>query len=140
MTQEFLRRVDGYNFPFICSVSANVARNASLVNNAPAGPGRIESFTIVVVDVGDATTNNNNLIITIDGVVVFAGGIGGVVPKYSKPYWFGPFTAGRIGTADTAFEILLNLDYESSASVAIQNTTSPDPCIFYSTIFGRRGL
>jgi len=50
-----------------------------------------------------------------------------------------PWCSRQTGATYTQIHWKLNFDYESNASMAIQNTTSPDPCNFYIGFIGRVG-
>lgn len=140
MGQDFLRRVDGYNFPFIeTNGDANTIRNAWVSVPAPAGPGRIESGNIYIHDVVDSTVRGNHIRVTIDGVVIISNTIQVVLGIIDAATIRSPWCSRVTGTTFTAIHWLLNLDYESSADVAIQNTTSPNPDNFRISIQGRGG-
>lgn len=139
MSQDFFRRIDGYNRPFFVNGNASLARDASLVMNAPAGPGRIEAFWLTFNDVNVVTSQQDVVEISVDGATLYLSPIGFLVLIYEKSPWIGPATAGKLGTSYVGYEVKLPIDYESSASVAISNTTSPNPTVFISTIYGRCG-
>ena len=138
MTQPFLRRVDGYNFPFESHSNASLARNATLVQAAPAGPGRIEVGRLFFGDVDPTTPHGNVITLTIDTIVVFSSAIANVfgLLDVAVPT---PWCSRQTGASYTQIHWKLNFDYETSASVTIQNTTSPDPCNFYLGLIGRVG-
>lgn len=140
MTQDFLRRVDGYNFPFfVYDFDSALARNDVITVVAPSGPGRIEAGFFVVDDVATASPRNNIMTITVDGVVIFTGVLYnylGIVESFINTPWCSRYTNLTL----SVFHWLIDIDYESSASIAIQNTTSPDPSLFRAVVFGRSGL
>jgi hypothetical protein len=124
MGQEFARRVDGYNRAFAIETLANIANPATVTAAAPAGPGRIERFNIKDENATAAVFNFGNIIITIDGTVL-----------WNNPPWkiWDGFTAGahvvngpnfsfnQDGSATrNLLQVIINLDYESSASIAYQ--------------------
>ena len=138
MTQDFFRRINGYNFPFESHGNSNLARNAILTVLAPAGPGRIEVGRLFIGDVDLATPRGNLFTLIVDTVTVFSASIGSVFGLFdvavSTP-WCSRFT----GATYTQIHWKLNFDYESGASISVQNTTSPDPCNFYLGCIGRVG-
>jgi hypothetical protein len=140
MTQDFLRRVDGYNFPFFAyDFNAALARNAAITVTAPPGPGRIEAGFFVVDDVDVATARNNTIVITVDGVVVFTGTLYnylGIVESFVNTPWCSRYTSPTL----SVFHWLTDIDYESTAVIEFYNTTSPDPSLFRAAVFGRSGL
>lgn len=138
MTQDFLRRVNGYNFPFEVHSSSSLARNATLVRAAPAGPGRIEYGRLFINDVDPTTPRGNVITLTVDTVVVFSSTIANVfgLLDVAVPT---PWCSRQTGTTYTQIHWQLNLDYESSASITIQNTTSPYPSNFSVGLVGRVG-
>jgi hypothetical protein len=138
MTQDFYRRIDGYNFPFEVHSSSNLARNAILTQAAPAGPGRIEVGRLFFGDVDPSTPIGNLLTLVVDTVTVFSASIGSVfgLLDVAVPT---PWCSRQTGATYTQIHWKLNFDYESSASISIQNITSPDPCNFYLGFIGRVG-
>lgn len=138
MTQDFYRRIDGYNFPFEVHSNSNLARNAILTQAAPAGPGRIEVGRLFFGDVDPVTPHGNVISLVVDTITVFSASIGSVfgLLDVSVPT---PWCSRQTGAAYTQIHWKLNFDYESSASISIQNTTSPNPCNFYIGFVGRVG-
>ena len=115
-----------------------MARNATLVQVAPAGPGRIEVGRLFLADVDSVTPHNNVISLVIDAITVFSSTIANVfgLLDISVP---SPWCSRQTGLTYTQIHWKLNFDYETSASVIIQNTTSPDPCNFYLGLIGRMG-
>lgn len=140
MTQDFLRRVDGYNFPFFAMDSdATLARGTAITLTAPPGPGRIECGFLVVDDVAAAAPRNNTTVITVDGVVVFTGSLYnylGIVESFVTTPWCSRYTSPTY----SIFHWRTNIDYESTAVIEFFNSASPDPSLFMAAIHGRRGL
>jgi hypothetical protein len=140
MTQDFLRRVDGYNFPFFAyDFDAALARNAAITISAPPGPGRIEAGFFVVDDVDVATARNNTVVITVDGVVIFTGALYnylGIVESFVTTPWCSRYTSPTL----SIFHWLTDIDYESTTVIEFYNSTSPDPSLFRAAVFGRSGM
>jgi hypothetical protein len=140
VTQDFFRRVDGYNFPFFAyDYNAALARNAAITISAPPGPGRIEAGFLVIDDIGASTPRDNSVVITVDGVVVFSATLYnylGIVESFVTTPWCSRYTSPTY----SIFHWLTNIEYESTAVIEIFNTTSPDPSLFRAAVFGRSGL
>lgn len=140
MTQDFLRRVDGYNFPFVSYDVSSLARSAVLSCAAPVGPGRIERGYIRVSDL-TPTLLTNIITITIDGVVVYTNTLSrwlGIIDLAVNP--IGPWSSAFPSTVYTMLHWEINFDYETSAVISIENTTSADPSTFVIGFIGRSGL
>ncbi len=121
MVQDFLRRVDGYNLAFISNVQATINSPNFVTNNAPAGPGRIEE--IILTDENASTTQVSTAIvkITIDGTDIYNYYIWGLWDDYTGGNIDGPnFSAYSWlvgGNPRTSWQMMLNLDYETSATM-----------------------
>ena len=142
MSQEFVRRVDGYNRPFQVNGNPVLARNAWLSLNCWGGPGRIETIRYISNDIVTTTTWQNTLKITLDGTVFLNQGLDGVMADWSITTLYGPIGGGgayTIGTAKSTAQWLLNMDYEVSALVELQNNSSPNPNQMGLTVIGRVG-
>lgn len=138
MTQDFLRRVDGYNFPFESHSSASLARDATLDQAAPDGPGRIEVGRLFFNDVDPITPHGNVITLIVDTAVVFSSTIADIFGLFDIVVHT-PWCSRQTGATYTQIHWKLNIDYETSAFITIQNTTSPDPCDFYLGLIGRVG-
>jgi hypothetical protein len=140
VTQPFLRRVDGYNFPFYSmDCNAALARGAAITLNAPPGPGRIECGFLVIDDTATVTPRNNIAAITVDGVVIFNAALYnylGIVESFVTTPWSSRYTSPTY----SIFHWLTNIEYESTAIIEFYNSASPDPSLFRAAIHGRSGL
>jgi len=140
MSQDFVRRVDGYNRPFQVYANASTARNAWVTLNCPAGPGQIELIRYFANNVTITTVWENNLVITIDGTGIY-GPI--VIDQffclYNSAYSTGPVGSCNVGTVKGAAQLRLSIDYETSAAVAIQNNNNPNPTDMGLFVYGRVG-
>lgn len=139
MSQDFLRRVDGYNFPFSAYINDSIARDDWCTVDAPSGPGRIEAGWFFLDDVDLTTPLGNVIVVTVDTMVVVNGTLSQVFGIIDTLDIYTPWCSRNTGATISQFHWLLNLDYESSASIAIQNATSPDPSDFYLGCNGRVG-
>lgn len=140
MGQDFYRTVTGYNRPFYGLGIATLSRNSTLTLNFPAGPGKIEKVMIMI----NQTTNENLkadlFTLTLDGSNVFASAGHILFMIYDQvPFW-GPISSYQRGTVYTVVQLLVDWDYMSSGSLKVQNVNSPDPSIYYLTVWGRVGL
>lgn len=141
MTQDFLRRIDGYNFPFATSAAtAPIARNAWVALNGPPGPARVERVWIYMEDTDPITPTTNWIQIVIDGIVIYQQSLARLLGIYDCAYVISPWCSRHSGLNWSQFHFNINLDYETSFIIAMQNTTSPDPCNIHFGINGRRGL
>jgi hypothetical protein len=121
MGQDYLRRVDGYNSAFISNVQATIDSPNFVTNNAPAGPGRIEEIILTDENASTSQVSLATVKITIDGTIIYNNAIwtiwddyiGGNIdgPNYSAYSWI----VG--GNPRTSWQMMLNLDYETSATV-----------------------
>jgi hypothetical protein len=140
MTQPFLRRVDGYNFPFyVTDFDVALARGSAITLSAPPGPGRVECGYLVIDDVAAAAPRNNTMVITVDGVVVSNSSLYnylGIVESSVFTPWCSRYTSSSL----SIFHWLTNIDYESTAVIEFYNSSSPDPSLFRAAIHGRSGL
>jgi hypothetical protein len=140
VTQDFLRRVDGYNFPFYASdYNVALARGAAIILSAPTGPGRIECGYLVIDDIAAFTPRNNAMVITVDEVIVFNSVLYdylGIVESFVSTPWCSRYTSSTL----SIFHWLTNIDYESTAVIEFYNSASPDPSLFRAAIHGRSGL
>jgi hypothetical protein len=139
MAQDFLRRIDGYNRPFYVLAELGLARNAWLTANAPSGPGRIEAIHVLCNDAGSASVLANAATLTVDGVVLVSLNLRPIFLCYDVLNFSGPVSARYTSATYTNLQLRSFLDYESSASLAIRNTASPDPTTFWITLIGRVG-
>ena len=140
MTQDFLRRVDGYNFPFYASdYNPALSRGTAIILSAPPGPGRIECGYLVIGDTAAATPRNNTMVITVDGVVVFNEVLYnylGIVESFVSTPWCSRYTSPTL----SIFHWLTNVEYEFTAIIEFYNSASSDPSLFRAAIHGRSGL
>jgi hypothetical protein len=139
MAQLFNRVIDGYNSAFTLYDADSLARNALLTLAAPDGPGRIESGYFVVQSVVLATVRDNVITLTVDGTVVFSDTIGIIFGLLDSLNMVTPWCSRHTGATYSQIQWLLNFDYESSASISIKNSTSPNPCNFWIGCNGRCG-
>ncbi len=125
MTQEFSRRIDGYNRPFIAYANASINSPNSVTVNAPAGPGRIEE--IMVVDENSTLTQFplGGFIIVLDGVILMNNNIYHLFECFNSTSEDGPwFSVSYLaaGLNRAGMQLRLNAEYESSASVIYSPT------------------
>ena len=137
MSQDFVRRLDGYNRPWSNDIGVvSLIRGASITLTFPAGPGRIEAIILVV----DDTTNTwtlNALTITLDGVTYWGGGLDALTADYTTSGQGGPHDGSSMGSVGGSSQMACKLDYETSASIVLKNTASPDPTGMEVFAYGR---
>ena len=139
MGQLFYRRVEGFNYPFLITGSASLAQNAWLTISAPAGPGRLEAVFLMMADVTEDNPMENNVKLIVDGDTIFSGRGYYFWQLYNTPTFAGPIASRATSANYTILQKREYIDYANSASIGFQNRFSPDPCVFYAAIQGRKG-
>ncbi len=142
MGQEFARRIDGYNRAFAINTIANIANPTWVTSAAPAGPGRIERFDIKDENATAPVFNVGVINVTVDGVAIWANPPWMIWDGYAAGAHVvnGPnFSYNQdAGATRNLLQVIINLDYESSASIAYQpNGATVRICGV--TIIGRMG-
>jgi len=139
MGQDFYRRVEGYNKVFHVYGAADLIRNATLTVAAPAGPGRVEQVLIMIKQTTTELLKDDLGILTIDDITVLNSTLWLQTFVYDQcPFW-GPISGYQRGSSYTIIQLWRQLDYETSLSLAIKNTASPDPSIYFIVLWGRKG-
>ena len=142
MTQQFSRRVDGYNRPFIVSANAPTARNAWVTINCPAGPGRIEGIRYFADNRDVTTVWSNTFQVIVDGVTVINTWVEPVMGTYATFPTRGPVKGSdvaAVGSNKGVAKCKLDIDYESTAVAQVQNLNNPNPTTMGLTVMGRIG-
>jgi hypothetical protein len=141
MTQEFFRRIDGYNRPFIQMVNTAINNPNNVSIAAPAGPGRIEEVMIVDENATNVQFPIGNFAITIDGATLMFDAIYRLFECYGFTLLDGPWVSVSYlaaGLNRAGLQLKLNAEYESSASVTYYPTAvAVRPCRI--DIIGRMG-
>jgi hypothetical protein len=139
MGQDFYRRVEGYNLPFYIYTTANLARDATLTLNAPAGPGKVEKVFFMVYGPATERLYDDNIALNIDGVTIFTSNGYHLLLTYERANVSGPISS-RIVSPDWAqYQLVADWDYESSCSLVVKNTYSPNLMSYYIIFWGRKG-
>jgi len=133
------RRVDGFNQPFYEGFSTVLDRDQTGTLTAPAGPGRIEAVSFIPNDVDVDTAVLNLITVIVDGTTLLSDNGTFFWHTYNVSLNPGVFASRATGAAWSNFQRIINLDYESSASISITNDNSPDPCHFVASAWGRCG-
>jgi len=139
MGQDFYRRVEGYNLPFYVFGYASLVRNATLTLNAPAGPGKAEKVFIMVLSPATEQLYDDNIALNIDGVTIFTSSGYSLLLTFDRINVSGPISSRVASTIFAQYQLVADWDYESSLSLAIKNTYSPDPTSYYIIFWGRKG-
>ena len=127
MTQDFLRRIIGYNKGWFNAFNwAAIPTAASITINCPAGPGRIEAIVIYMDDIVLTRWVLNNLRITLDGTNYWNAALDTFMADYLINYMTSPLDGSTVGGARSDAKLDCKLDYETSAVVVLTNSVSPN--------------
>lgn len=137
--QDFPRRIDGYNRPFIINYGANIAPGASSSCSAPAGPGRVERIQITADTSLPYQIAYDMIAIVIDGNTI--------IDTYMNSIWrwnaalspFPTYAYNTDGTATVIFDAIVCLDYESSCIITLKNIVAGPTVWHVLTLVGRVG-
>jgi hypothetical protein len=139
MARDFLRRIDGYNRWFSVYGEGNYARNASLIMNAPDGPGRVEEIYFATSDVGLPGAMANEMTLTIDGVIALNTTAVHFMYTYDYAAAYGPIVSRAHSSNYGLYQRVCKIDYETSLSFAVKNTASAVGVLFGVALVGRVG-
>jgi hypothetical protein len=139
MSRDFKRRVPGFNRWWHKRGSGSMPRDYTLTLVAPDGPGRIQEYFLMHNDPGETTSMSNLVTVTVDGVVVISDSAWTFFYQYDGVLTMAPLCSRCPSFSWYAVQRIMNIDYESSASIAIKNTASPDPTSFYVVMTGDVG-